>query len=71
MNVNEARLVLLKESKRIWEKELHPDGLFVSHTVFDPSLRNSDLPNMDIILYANGTWEYSNVNLRENYDNMD
>jgi hypothetical protein len=71
MNVNEARLVLLKESKRIFEKTLHPDGLFVSHMVYDHSLCNSNLPDMDVILYANGTWEYSNVNLRENNDNMD
>lgn len=62
MNVYEARKVLALEAKRVWEKDLHPDGLKLEYYVHDRE--GQTLPHVGITLYANGTWEYTDPDLR-------
>lgn len=41
----------------------HTDGLQVEYFVGDDD--GNDLPNLGITIYANGTWEYTNPDLRD------
>lgn len=48
------------EARKVFEKELHPDGRSVEFMVFDPRQRRRSLPNVGVRLWANRTWEYTN-----------
>lgn len=54
----EAEARLLAESRKEFEKGLHPDGKEIECYVTDSRRLGRNLPNVGIRLWANGTWEF-------------
>lgn len=54
----EAEARLQAESRKHFEKELHPDGKEIALHVWDFQRLGRNLPNVNIRLWANGTWEF-------------
>lgn len=55
---HEAQRALQQISRRLFEKEMRPDGDVRHFAIMDPRHVLRDLPNVGVRMFVNGTWEY-------------
>lgn len=56
MDLKEAQAAIETEAKKVFEKQMRPDGVVLGAFVHDD--RFARMPTLNFRLYANGTWEY-------------